>query len=268
MRWIIPDHMKKIVHLDVWINTIPTNANGRLAWAVSDPTQIHPDSIKYLQSKEGEKIKTYFMRLTENDYWFEEYRGYFWLNFPVHDDDIIAIAYKNATGEKFGMLYNEISDSTRDILLKLIKAENMISSYPTWLLMMQNVYCMGADHIIREGFDVKVIYTSTGKDMLVQPVGEQKTFNYLTGLDRLTVNGEIHEGDDGIIDYINANIFDSYNGYIFFPSLRPFDPSFCKQFKIDNSLAVQIYETTNEIEILNQHKFDIEISILDTVSQN
>ena len=268
MRWIIQDTRKKIVQLDVWINDRPTSASSLPAWAVSDPTQIHPDSIDYLKQIPGQNVQRFFSRLDDGQYIYDEFRGYFWLDFPVRDTDVIAIAYENAAGEKFGMLWQDITYPAQIPLLKLIKAENMIPSYPTWPLLMQNVYSMGADQIVLEGFDVKVMYTGTGHEILVQPVGDQKTFNYLTGLDRLTVNGEILEGDDGIIDYINANIFDIYHGLIMFPSLRPFDPRFCQQFKIDNSLSVEMYDTIDDTEILNQHKFDIEISILDTFSIN
>ena len=138
-------------------------------------------------------------------------------------------------------------------------------NYPTWGLEMRNVYHIGADLVSREGFDVKVMYTKTGKDILVQPIGEIKTFNYLLGLDRLNELGEPVDGGDGIIDKYNLHIFNYSDGYILFPSLRPFDPNYYTQFKIDNSLAVEIYDTRNQTLMVDQHKFDIEISILDTV---
>ena len=88
------------------------------------------------------------------------------------------------------------------------------------------------------------------------------------GLDRLTINGESTETGDGKIDWGNANIVDAHNGFLIFPSLRPFDPNFCMQFKIDNSLAVEMYDTLDQTTILHEHKFDIEITILDTISSN
>lgn len=265
MRWIIQDHGKRIIQLDVWKTARHTSASSRLAWAVLDPTQVHPDSINFLQPIRGQNIQGFFRRLNEEEYFYDEYRGYFWLEQSVNNMDVVAIAYSNSSGEKFGMLWNEITDTTDIVLLKLIKAEAMQPQLPTWKLMMQNVYNMGADYINRIGFDVKVIYSITGEDILMQPVGDKKTFNYLLGLDRLNEIGEPLEGGDGITDE-NFLIMDYYNGYILFPSLRPFDPKYCTQFKIDSSLSVEIYDIRSKALELERHKFDIEISILDTVS--
>jgi hypothetical protein len=268
MRWLIQDLGKRIVQLDVWINDHPSGASSVFGWAVFDPTQVDPDSINFLQSIPGQNIPGFFRRLEYEEYDYDEFRGYFWFKSPIDEDDIIAIAYKNSSGEKFGMLFQEISSQNPVALLKLIKASNMIPNYPTWPLLMQNVYDMGIDQLYGEKFDVTAIYTRTGKEILVQPVGDQRTFNYLIGLDRLNESAKHIVGGDGITDRFNSLIFDIYNGYILFPSLRPFDPSFCTQFKFDNSLAVEIYNTKSETEILNQHKFDIEITIQDTVSHN
>ena len=152
------------------------------------------------------------------------------------------------------MLWNEITDSTDIVLLKLIKADAMKPKLPTWDLMMQNVYGMGADHVNGIGFDVKVIYSKTGEDILIQPVGDKKTFNYLLGIDRLNENGEPVDGGDGITDK-NFIIMDYYNGYILFPSLRPFDPKYCTQFKIDSSLSVEIYDRRSKTSIPRDSRY-------------
>ena len=267
MRWYIQDFGKRIVQLDVWMNDLPSGASSVFGWAVFDPTQVHPDSINSLQSVPGWNVPGSFRRLEYEEYNYDEFRGCFWLASPISEDDVIAIAYRNSAGERFGMLFQDIPSQNPVVLLKLIKASNMSPNYPTWPLLMQNVYDMEIDQLYGEKFDVNVIYTKTGKKIRVQPVGEQKTFNYLMGLDRLNENGEYIEGGDGITDRFNLNVFFISYGYILFPSLRPFDPSFCTQFKIDNSFAVEMYNTKSETEILNQHKFDIEISILDKVSQ-
>ena len=268
MRWLIQDLGKRIIQLDVWINDLPTGTSSVFGWAVFDPTLVHPDSINYLQSIPGQNVSGFYRRLQHEEYDYDEFRGYFWLKSPIAEDGIIAIAYKNSSEEKFGMLFQDIPSQNPIVLLKLIKATNMRPDYPSWPLLMQNVYDMGIDQLYGEKFDVTVIYTRTGKEILVQPLGDQRTFNYLMGLDRLNESAKHIVGGDGITDRFNSLIFDIYNGYILFPSLRPFDPSFCTQFKFDNSLAVEIYNTKSETEILNQHKFDIEITIQDTVSHN
>jgi cell surface protein SprA len=132
---------------------------------------------------------------------------------------------------------------------------------------MRNVYNLGATFIRRDEFDVKVIYTKTGKDITVQPLGERKTFNYLVGLDRLKENGEPVNGGDGKVEAGNSLIFNLTDGFLIFPSLTPFDPTLSYQFKFDSTLKVDIYNSKNRSWELLQHKFEIQTAILDTAVQ-
>jgi cell surface protein SprA len=268
MSWMVNDPMKCIKKIDVWVSTASANPNSRLCWSVVDPTQVNLDSLNYLQPKEGEKILTRLMRLEKSEYVADTYRGYFWLNRPVAEDDVLAIAYETYGGEKFGMLFEDMTPSMDLVLLKLIKAPNMKPSYPTWPLQMQNVYDLGADKIHGSEFDVKVFYTKLGVDKFIQPVGVSKSFNYLLGLDRTDGHYNPVDGGDGIVDYKNSLIFDLYYGYLIFPSLRPFDPVLSHQFKIAEILRADIYETTDRSTIYYNHKFDIQVSILDTTVDN
>jgi len=266
MQWIVNDPGKLVDQLDVWINDQPNSPYSLPAWAVLNPNLIDPDSVYDLPVIRCQNVYGFFRRLDVSEYTYDKYRGFFYLKRPLSDSDLLAIAYSNKAGEKCGMLWQEIVKYPNQIpILKLIKDEHMTPYCPTWPLMMQNVYYMGVQRVSHEGFDVKVFYTKTGEDQSIQSVGDQLSFMYLLGLDRLDDTGNLIIGGDNKLDYLVITIFDRINGYILFPSLRPFDPQQSYKFKIDNSLQVDIYNTIDENTWYTNHKFDIQISILDTL---
>ncbi len=251
----------KIAQLDVWIKVKNTGEDAREGWAVLDPDSVNPDSLDNLVPIPGKIQHAYFKRLElYKDYSYDEYRGFFWLNQNVDEQDIVGVAYKTYGGIQKGMLFNEIGDSTV-VLLKLVKPEAAKPDYKeTWKLAMRNVYNLGASQIKQDGFDVKILYTKTGENVDVQPEGEKKTFIYLMGLDRLDEQGNFVDGGDKKVDVGNGNIFKLDAGYLIFPSLQPFAPPDSSAFKIHKSLYVNIYNIKDRSQEEREHKFDIEIT--------
>jgi len=267
MQWVVNNSDYRIYQLDVWMSTRPTDPDSRPGWAVVDPNSVNPDSMDYLQVISGIQENGYFRHLDESEYHYDEYRGFFWLNKSAGDQDVVAIAYQLVNGFQEGILFNQITSTSQILLLKMIQAQGANPNFPTWGLTMRNVYNLGATFIRRDEFDVKVIYTKTGKDITVQPLGERKTFNYLVGLDRLKENGEPVNGGDGKVEAGNSLIFNLTDGFLIFPSLTPFDPTLSYQFKFDSTLKVDIYNSKNRSWELLQHKFEIQTAILDTAVQ-
>ncbi len=260
MQWVLFDEGKKIVRLDVWRSSRPTDQETRPGWALVNPDTVGPENIDKLIDVEGEVKFAYFVRLKyPEDYNYDEYRGFFWLNQNLQEQDILAIAYQTEDGTTRGMLVGDIADSTT-IVLKMIKPQALKPEYPTWKLVMRNVYNLGSSSIPEEGFDVNILYTKTGENVDVQPVPPQLSFNYLMGLDRLDQQGNPIEGGDKQIDVNNGNIFDRANGYLIFPSLTPFAPPRGSPFAIDSSLYVKIYNAKDYTLEQREHKFDIEIT--------
>ncbi|MEJ2635512.1 MAG: cell surface protein SprA [Calditrichia bacterium] len=258
----------KITQLDVWVNAQATDQETREAWAVLDPSTINPDTLDRLKEVPGSKESAYFKRLEPGkDYGYDEYRGFFWLNQTVNEGDIVAVSYSTEGGVKKGMLFNEITDSSSTLLLKLVKPQTSNPSAPTWDLTMRNVYNLGGSQISPDGFDVKIVYTKTGENLDVQPVGDRQPFIYLTGLDRLDEQGSVVVGGDKQVDVKNGNIFDLGNGYLIFPSTTPFAPPPNSPFAIDTSLDVKIYNIKDRSEELRRHKFDIVVTT-SSVSSN
>jgi hypothetical protein len=208
----------------------------------------------------GYKEKGFFRRLDETEYYYDEYKGYFWLNQTVNENDRVGVAYLLEDGTKRGLLFNEVTDTSATVLLKLIRAQGFKPEHPTWNLGMRNVYNLGAANIPKEGFNVNILYTRTGEDVDVQPVGETKPFINLMGLDRLDDQGVVSENGDKIIDINNSAIFDLPNGYLIFPSTNPFAPPTGSNFAIDSSLYVNIYNLKNRTSELEEHKFHLEVT--------
>ena len=252
----------RISQLDVWVKARPTDPVTSRGVAVLDPQPgMNVDSLENAGEIPGEREIAYFKRLKYlEDYNYDEYRGFFWINQNVDDQDILAVAYQTEGGVKKGMLFSEVTDSTT-LLLKLVKPKASKPDYKsTWKLAMRNVYNLGASQISPDGFDVKILFTKEGSDDDVQPVGDPKPFIFLTGLDRLDEQGNAIDGGDKKVDVKNGNIFDLANGYLIFPSLTPFAPPTGSKFPIDKSLYVNIYDIKDRTTELQEHKFDIEIT--------
>lgn len=260
MQWRVFNADSRIKQLDVWITARPGDTETRQGWAVLDPQDYEGVDFDTLQVINGVQEYGYFKKLDESGYFYDEYRGFFWLNTSVDEKDVIAVSYVTDGGLQKGMLFNEVTDSSAIVLTKLIRAQGFNEKYPTWKLGMRNVYNLGSSNISLEGFDINIVYTKTGEDVDVQPFPPTKSFIYLMGLDRLDEQGAFIDGGDKRIDIRNGNLFDLVNGYLIFPSTTPFAPPSGSNFAIDSSLYVKIYNTKDRTIELNEHKFHIEIT--------
>jgi hypothetical protein len=253
-----------ITQLDVW-KTVPSNQNRDETFpglATINPKQA--DQNTELQAGRAEKGN--FKRLEEGkDYDFDYQRGYFWLNGTVQNNEILAVAYATAAGDTVGTLYQNIDttgvgQSEYAVFLRLIKPNGVNQpDYPVWKLTMRNVYNLGGLGIKSEGFDAKILFTRDGSDVEVDPE-KGKTYNYLTGIDRLNEQGAVVAGGDKKVDVRQRFIFDLANGYLIFPSLTPFNPQNLFKDEWPDDRRVDIYNTTNTTEISNQSKFEIEVT--------
>ena len=252
----------RIAQLDVWKKVPQSKEGAQRAVAVLDPDDYLGQDLESLEFYPGKIEKSYFIRLVYGqDYWYDEYQGFFWLREPVGEQDVIAVAYKRQDGVVKGTLYQDVpADSQAIILLKLVKPQASKPEYRhTWRLEMRNVYNLGVSNVSLDGFDVKVVYSVTGEDQEVEPKSKL-TYNYLMGLDRLNEQGEVVEGGDKKIDLSNGWIFRLRDGYLIFPTLTPFAPPPNSPFYFDSTKAVKIYNIKDQVEERRQHKFNLLIT--------
>jgi len=274
---------KEILQLEVWISTSYSDGDVRSGIAVVNPWDYLDADFKYkninfdeIQQEPGKIEKGYFKRLEYGkDYFYDKYRGFFWLNQGVDNNQVLAVAY--ATAESFadpnvptiGTMSETLVDTSQVVILKLIKPRQMQPSYEdTWPLMMRNVYFLGGTNIEKDGFDLRIENNVNGTHQ-IYPEGSDKTYLNLMELDVLDENGNPVEGGDEKVDY-NPYIIDFKNGILIFPSLQPFYPEEGSRFKgrLPEKDLVDIYKlnNTNSSEFVRRSKFEIIVTSKSTKS--
>ncbi|MBN1597301.1 MAG: cell surface protein SprA [Bacteroidales bacterium] len=171
--------------------------------------------------------------LSEREYSINRELGYISLNSPLRNDEILAVAFTYTYRGKtyvVGELSNNIN-APDVLILKMLKGTTPTPKYPTWDLMMKNVYSIGAYQVSREGFELNVLYRNDRTGLPVNYLSEEdsaamspqvqnqillKVFE----LDNLDNRNE--PTPDGFFDFIEGVTVNSNNGRIYFPLLEPF----------------------------------------------
>ncbi|RKY54091.1 MAG: cell surface protein SprA, partial [Candidatus Neomarinimicrobiota bacterium] len=168
-----------------------------------------------------------FKRLElDKDYYADLNLGYFRLATQVQESEIIGVVFRIVDQNGNTIKDGEYGDwdrsefDTTNIVLKLIKPEQMVPSNPCWDLEFKNVYFLGATGINPEGFDLKIVYVhgKTGDEDRAEEDGE--TFLQKFGLDSKDQNGNLVPDD--ILDIDNGAIINLQLGELWLPFLRPF----------------------------------------------
>jgi cell surface protein SprA len=171
--------------------------------------------------------------LAQREYSVNKELGYISLNSPLRNDEILAVAYTytyRGKTYKVGELASEV-DGSSVLIVKMLKGTTPSPKYPSWDLMMKNVYAIGAYQVNREGFVLNVLYRN---DKTGVPV------NYLSETDTTAISSDVQEkpllkvleldnldsrneaNPDGQFDFIEGLTINSRNGRIYFPVLEPF----------------------------------------------
>ncbi|MCF7741024.1 MAG: cell surface protein SprA, partial [Candidatus Marinimicrobia bacterium] len=256
------DPNRVVADLEVYRSTYQENSETFMATAYVDPEAAQLD--------EETAEKTMFRRLEKNiDYTYNKNLGYIRMNTQLQSDDVLAVAYRTVkqgtdqTTEEYGE-WDRAAGDTTDVVLKLIKPQNMMPSDDTWPLMWKNVYYLGARNIQKEGTKINIIYTDgkTGHDERDAETGE--TFLYKLGVDEKKSSGE--PGQDGEFDLDNSSVIKLSNGEIWFPFLHPFqygeDSNYEKNPRLNDNYDCSIFYNkklqNNQNEISGESKFEIE----------
>ncbi|QMU31633.1 cell surface protein SprA [Adhaeribacter radiodurans] len=188
-------------------------------------------------------------RLDPKEYKFNAELGYISLNIQMLPEQVLGVAYEytlNGRVYRVGELqddYQNVNDN-EVIFLKMLKSTNPALSYPTWDLMMKNVYSLNANQITREGFQMNIIYKDdeTGVDITslkegrsIQNVPLVEVFN----LDKVNTNNDAPP--DGNFDFLTGLTIDPENGRIFFPEVEPFGSYLQSKFVPGEENLVQKY---------------------------
>ncbi len=273
----------EILQLEIWVSTSYADDGVRRGVATIDPWSYLDANLKYqnidldtVQTDERTKQTGYFRKLQEGkDYSYDKYRGFFWLNQGIENNQILAVAY--ATAQAFsdpnvptvGTLSETLQDTSQVVILKLIKPRQMQPSYDeTWPLMMRNVYFLGGTNIEKDGFELRIENNVNGTHQ-IYPEGSDRTYLNLLDLDLLDENGNPVEGGDEKVDY-NPYIIDFKNGILIFPCLQPFNPEKGSRFegRLPEKDLVDMYRlnNSNSSEFVKRSKFEIIVKSKSTKS--
>jgi hypothetical protein len=132
-------------------------------------------------------------------------------HFPPLPDSLVAVPAKS-TWIKAEL----ICPPEEDFLPSSVTGAKYTS---TWNMMFRNVYSIGLSGI-DVSIDVKIRDRRTVIGTAEINVFSDKSYLRIFGLDRYKTTGDW--GEDGVVD-ARQGVIDFYNGYIMFPSHRPFD---------------------------------------------
>ena len=184
-------------------------------------------------------------QLSTSEYTLNSQLGYISLNRRLNDGEVLAVAYEYtvvgaSNGEtvfKVGEFSNDGINAPDNIAVKLLRSEitntvrqdNATVAFPTWRLMMKNVYALGAYPLQQEGFIFELMYRDDEVGVLQNTLQnasdaslKERTLINLFNIDRLDQSQYSVEGGDGFFDYVEGITVNSSNGLIYFTKAEPF----------------------------------------------
>ncbi len=185
-------------------------------------------------------------KLQPNEYRLHSQLGYISLNRRLNDGEVLAVAFEYtvvgaSNGEsvfKVGEFSNDGVNAPANIAVKLLRSEILTTSklvgskktpFPTWNLMMKNIYPLGAFPLQQEGFRFELLYRDDDTGVLLNTLQGAKetsvrdrTLLNLLNLDKLDQSQYAIPNGDGFFDFVEGITVVSERGYIIFPETEPF----------------------------------------------
>ncbi|WP_370580810.1 cell surface protein SprA [Mucilaginibacter sp. FT3.2] len=230
-------------------------SNNLLAGLPADARQTNSNSVaSYFQSTgntDNYSKLTYARKLVlDKDYKLSPQLGYISLNYPLNNDEVLAVAYQytiNGVQYQVGEFSSDVAvdpNTPKVLFTKLLKNELLKTSLPTWDLMMKNIYSLGAFQIAPTNFKLTVtrLDDKTGIEKTVMEEGatlKGKLWIQVAGLDNLDQQGA--KQPDGYFDFLEGVTIDSQNGRIVFPTIEPFGADLAAKFAPGETDLVKRY---------------------------
>jgi cell surface protein SprA len=207
-------------------------------------------------------------KLDANEFTLNSQLGFISLNRRLNDGEVLAVAYEytvaggitgsTKTSFKVGEFSNDGIQSPDNLAVKLLRSEILKTkrddgnggeeSFPTWRLMMKNVYALGAYPLSQDGFYFEVQYRDDQTGISSNVLQNSNTAGISTKpliqvlkLDQLDQSQ--YRSPDGFFDYIEGITVNSQNGFIFFPEPEPFGNDLVQQNTNDVGLDENLDET-------------------------
>ena len=187
-------------------------------------------------------------KLENNEYTLNPQLGFISLNRKLSDGEVLAVAYEytvvgsTETSFKVGELSNDGIVAPSNLAVKLLRSEIITTKrtvagneeqFPTWKLMMKNVYPLGVFPLTQDGFRFEILYrddkTGIPSNTLQNastPGIANKTLLNVFNLDKLDQSSYAVPNGDGFFDYVENITVNSNRGFIIFPETEPFGEDF------------------------------------------
>ena len=205
---------------------------------------------------------TYARKLTTKEFTLHPQLGYISLNYPLNNDEVLAVAYQyTVNGQQYqvGEFSSDIAvnpAAPKVLYLKLLKNSLLKTNLPTWKLMMKNIYNLNASQVSSLNFKLQISRLDD-KSGIAKPLMEEgqntksKLWIQLTNLDNL--DQQEQKNPDGYFDFLPNITIDPQNGFIIFPEVEPFGSDLKKQFNpgetdlISRYVYQQLYDSTQTV---------------------
>jgi len=205
---------------------------------------------------------TYANKLTPDKFTLNAQLGYISLNYPLNNDEVLAVAYQytyNGQQYQVGEFSSDIAVdpvTPKVLYLKLLKNSLLKTNLPTWKLMMKNIYSLNAYQVSSTGFKMQINrlddVSGIQKPIMEEGVNTKgKLWLQLTDVDNL--DAQQQKQPDGYFDFLDGITIDSKNGLLIFPVLEPFGSDLAKQFLPSETSLVnryvyqQLYDSTQTV---------------------
>ncbi|MFT6064658.1 MAG: cell surface protein SprA [Polaribacter sp.] len=188
-------------------------------------------------------------KLDLNEYTLNSQLGYISLNRRLNDGEVLAVAYEYTVAGtinggnskksfKVGEFSNDGIQAPQNLAVKLLRSEILQTkrtnattgddeSFPTWRLMMKNIYALGAFPLTQDGFRFEILYRDDNTGIASNVLQNSNTENIpnvpliqVFKLDQLDQSQ--FRTADGFFDYVEGITVNSQNGYVIFPEPEPF----------------------------------------------
>ena len=229
---------------------------------------------RMVSGRDYEKIEN-ARKLNESEYTINRELGYISLNIALQPDEVLAAAYEYSY---FGNTY-QVGEFSSDniapkhaLFLKLLKNTNLSPGFPTWNLMMKNIYSLGSYQVQKERFTLNVSYQSDTTGVYLNYIPETIKINdreqknplwiRVLGVDRL--DNQLKPNPDGFFDYLEGITVISQNGRIIFPRTQPFGSGLRNAINNDaiaeKYVFTELYDSTLTVakQIAEKNKFRIQ----------
>ncbi|MFK8059082.1 MAG: cell surface protein SprA [Polaribacter sp.] len=186
-------------------------------------------------------------KLDINEFTLNPQLGFISLNRRLNDGEVLAVAYEytvagtvNGVSQKsykVGEFSNDGVQAPENLAVKLLRSEILQTkrpdgnggeeAFPTWRLMMKNVYALGAFPLTQDGFRFEIQYRDDQTGIPSNTLQNAQTAGVsTTPLIQVLRLDQIDQTQfrtpDGFFDYVEGITVNSQNGYIFFPEPEPF----------------------------------------------